>query len=102
MTIPSPLDGSTVSDTIAVSADASDNVAVDRVEFRIDGALKATDSSAPYSFNWDTTTTTNAVHDIEAIAYDTSENSATSTISVTVDNIVSTPSTCYTTGIVLH
>lgn len=90
--ISSPTNGSTVSGTVTVSANATDNKAVEKVEFYIDGALKGTDTSSPYSYSWDTTTFANGSHSIYAKAYDTSANEATSaTISVTVSN-TTTPS----------
>lgn len=93
VSITSPSDGSTVSDTVAVSSSASDNVGVDRVEFRVDGALKATDTSAPYSFNWDTTTATNGNHDVSATAFDAAGNSAVDTHTYNVDNQGTPPPT---------
>ena len=39
--------------TINVSADASDESGIDRVEFFIDGVSKASDSVAPYEYQWD-------------------------------------------------
>src|SRR5207249_11460824 len=58
VSITSPASGSTVSDTIAVTAGASDNVGVIGVQFRLDGAnFGAEDTSAPYSVSWDPTTT---------------------------------------------
>ncbi len=86
VTITSPSGGSTVSGTTTVTASASDNVGVDRVEFKVDGALKYTDYSAPYSFNWDTTTATDGTHTVSAVAFDAAGNSATDSVSVTVSN----------------
>jgi endoglucanase len=37
--------------SVTLSANATDNVSVQRVEFRVDGNLVNTDTSAPYSFN---------------------------------------------------
>ncbi len=48
-------DGSTVSGTVVVDVSASDNVGVVNVDLYVDGALFASDASAPYSFAWDTT-----------------------------------------------
>jgi len=49
-----PTNGSTVAvrSTITISANAQDNVAVSRVEFYVDGALKCSDAMAPYSCGW--------------------------------------------------
>ncbi len=86
VSITAPSNGATVSGTVTVSASASDNVGVDRVEFRVDGALKFTDYSAPYSFNWDTTTASNGGHTVSATAFDAAGNSNADSISVTVSN----------------
>ncbi len=78
-TITSPSSGSTVSGTTAVSADASDNVGVAGVQFKLDGAdLGAEDTSAPYSVAWDTSTAPNGSHTLTAVARDTAGNTGTS------------------------
>lgn len=66
------------SGTISFSASASDNVGVSRVEFYVDGALKATDSSSPYSASLDSTTLSNGSHSLVAKAYDAAGNVGTS------------------------
>lgn len=87
VSIASPASGATVSGTTTVSANASDNVGVSRVEFYVDGALASTDTSSPYSFAWDTTTASNGAHTLSAKAFDAAGNSATSSsVSVTVSN----------------
>jgi len=74
-TITSPTGGSTVSGTVSVSVNASDNVGVAKVEFRVDGTLKATITGGnPFVFSWDSTTATNGSHNIEARAYDLAGN----------------------------
>lgn len=94
VSVTSPSNGATVSDTIALTASASDNVGVDRVEFYVDGALKGTDYSSPYSVNYDTTTHSNGAATVQAVAYDAAGNSASDSVSVTIDNQVSNPGTC--------
>jgi beta-lactamase superfamily II metal-dependent hydrolase len=85
--ITAPAAGATVSGTVAVNASASDNVGVTKVEFYLDGALKSTDTTSPYSWSWDTTTATNASHTLTSKAYDAALNVGTSTsVSVTVSN----------------
>jgi chitodextrinase len=88
-TMTAPANNSTVSGTIAVSANAADNVDIDEVQFRLDGAnLGAPDSSSPYSISWNTTAVSNGSHSLTAVATDTSGNSTTaSAISVTVNNV---------------
>jgi len=87
-----PSDGSTVSGTINVSANASDNVGVSKVEFYNDGVLFNTDSTSPYSTTFDTTTVADGSHQFNAKAYDAAGNVGTSSsVSVSVDNVVTPP-----------
>ena len=60
--------------TITLAATASDNVGVSRVEFYVDGALKATDSSSPYQASLDSTTLADGSHTLVAKAYDATGN----------------------------
>ncbi|MBI2030188.1 Ig-like domain-containing protein [Candidatus Kaiserbacteria bacterium] len=80
----------TVSGTIAVSATASDNVGVAGVQFKLDGAnLGAEDTTSPYSISWNTTTATNGLHDVTAVARDAAGNTTTyPPVPVMVSNIV--------------
>jgi hypothetical protein len=85
--ITAPANGATVSGTVNVTASASDNVGVVKVEFYIDGALKSTVTTAPYTFSWNTTTVANGSHTIVSKAYDAANNVGTSaTVTVTVSN----------------
>jgi poly(hydroxyalkanoate) depolymerase family esterase len=81
-----PADGATVSGTVTISASASDNVGVQRVELRVDGALVGTATSAPYQVSWSTASVGNGGHTVTARAYDAAGNSASSSRSVTVSN----------------
>src|SRR5581483_7780577 len=95
--ITAPANGATVSGTTTVTASASDNVGVSRVEFNLDGALQSTDTTAPYSWSWNTTASSNASHTLTSTAYDAAGNSATSTaVSVTVNNDLTAPATSIT------
>ena len=89
--ITSPAAGPVAWGTTAITATATDNVQVSKVDFYVDGTLVGSDSSAPYSVNWASTVVGN--HDITAIATDTSNNTGTDgpvTVSVPAD---STPPT---------
>jgi chitinase len=98
--ITSPSNGATVSGTTTVTASASDNAGVSRVEFFVDGALAATDSSAPYSFSWNTTAVSDGSHALSSTAYDAAGNSGSSaSVSVTVDNSVPADTTAPSTSI---
>ncbi|MBI3345599.1 MAG: CehA/McbA family metallohydrolase [Burkholderiales bacterium] len=67
------------SGNITLSATASDNVGVTKVEFWVDGALKGTDTTAPYSMTLDSRTLPNGSHSVVAKAFDAGANSASST-----------------------
>ena len=85
--ITAPLNGATVSGTTSVTASASDNVGVTKVEFYLDGVLKSTDTTSPYAWSWNTTTATNGSHSLTSKAYDAALNVGTSTaVNVTVSN----------------
>jgi poly(hydroxyalkanoate) depolymerase family esterase len=85
--ITAPSNGSTVNGTVAITADASDNVGVSKVEFYIDGTKVSEDTSSPYEYSWDTTAYADASHSLKAVAYDAAGNIATDDdTSVTVDN----------------
>jgi hypothetical protein len=62
------------SGTITLSASASDDVGVSRVEFYVDGTLKASDSSAPYQASLDSTALADGAHTLIAKAYDAAGN----------------------------
>jgi peptidoglycan/xylan/chitin deacetylase (PgdA/CDA1 family) len=81
-----PADGATVQGTTTLTADASDDVGVMRVDFLVDGTVVGSDSTAPYSFDWDSSTAS-ASATIAARAVDAAGNATTSaTRSVTVDH----------------
>jgi Big-like domain-containing protein len=88
VSITSPANGATVSGTITVTANASDNVGVAGVRFRLDGAnLGAEDTSAPYSVSWNTTGVAAGTHTLTAVARDAAGNTRTSApITVTVND----------------
>ena len=87
----SPSSGANVSNTVTVSGTATDNVAIARVQFMMDGAnLGSAVTASPYQTAWDTTTATNGSHSLSAMAVDTSNNTATATpITVNVSNSTS-------------
>jgi beta-lactamase superfamily II metal-dependent hydrolase len=86
--ITAPASGATVSGTTTVSAAASDNVGVTKVEFYLDGVLQSTVTASPYSWIWTTTAASNGAHSLTTKAYDAASNSGTSpAVSVTVSNV---------------
>jgi hypothetical protein len=79
------------SGTITLSSSASDNVGVTKVEFYVDGLLKGTDTTAPYSLALNSTTLSNGSHSLVAKAYDAANNIGTSnTFNFSINNIATT------------
>jgi subtilisin family serine protease len=92
--IASPLGASTVSGWTAVNVNASDNVGVTKVELRANGQLVATDTAAPFSFSWDSSSVANGTASLVATAYDAAGNSGASTaVGVTVSNAAASADT---------
>jgi thermitase len=83
ISIASPGSGQVVSGQVAVQVAASDNVAVTRVELYIDGVLKGSSTSAPFSINWNARRASRGQHTLQSKAYDAAQNSGMSP-SVTV------------------
>jgi hypothetical protein len=85
--ITSPTNNSTVTGTVNLVAAASDNTAVTKVEFYIDGSLVSTSTTLPYSYSWDTTLASNGSHSLQSKAYDAAGNIGTgSAVTVTISN----------------
>jgi hypothetical protein len=90
--ITSPLNGVTISgSTYNAAATVSDANGVSKVEFSVDGTLKSTKTSTPYSYTLDTTSLSNASHTISVRGYDTNGNNQAATANFTVDNTPVTP-----------
>ncbi|HEV8462613.1 MAG TPA: chitobiase/beta-hexosaminidase C-terminal domain-containing protein [Gaiellaceae bacterium] len=76
-----------VSGNVTISATASDNVAVDHLDFLVDGNSVGSTMIPPYSFNWNSHSISNGPHQISVRAVDTSGNARTTTpVTVTVSN----------------
>jgi len=81
VSITSPINGSNVTrnTTVTISASASDNVGVTRVEFYVNNVLTCSDATSPYSCAWRVPTPNNRTYSLLAKAYDTAGNVGTST-----------------------
>jgi len=85
--ITAPSNAATVSGTTSVTASASDNVGVSRVDFLLDGVVQASDATSPYSWSWNTTSSADGAHALTSKAYDAAGNVGTSSaVNVTVSN----------------
>ena len=80
--ISSPLGGN-VTGTTPIVAVVSDDIAVVRVRFYLDGKQLGTRTATPFRWNWDTTTSTKGSHAIAIQAEDAAGN-ATRSASITV------------------
>jgi hypothetical protein len=100
VSVTQPAGGQTVSGTVNITASATDNVGVTRVEFLIDGGMVGNDTSSPYSYSWDTTTVSNGSHNLRAKAYDAAGNSGVSApVNVIVGNSPDTDGDGFTDAI---
>ena len=93
--ITAPAAASTVSGTVNITANASDNVGVARVVFQVRVGTTttdiATDTSAPFSASWNTGSVANGAATLIATAFDAYGNSTAATnVAVTVNNVPDT------------
>lgn len=84
--ITAPTDGATVSGTVNLEATATDNTAVTKVEFYIDGTLKTTMSSGPYNYSWNSASVANGQHTVLVKGYDAMNNVGSDSITVNAQN----------------
>jgi len=97
ITITNPTNNADVTGTFSVSVDASDDVEVNRVELYINGILSQEDTTVPYTFSVDDTILNSGANQIEARAFDSSDNTASDQITV---NILVTDTTAPTITII--
>ena len=94
VSIASPTGGSSVSGTVNVSMNASDNVAVSRVELYVNGAIYGVAGTSPYSISWNTSSYAKGTYTLLAKAYDAAGNVAQSgAVSVLVGGTATTDAT---------
>lgn len=78
VSVTSPANNAVISSSTQATATATDDVAVTKVEFYIDGVLKATDTTSAYNYTIDPATLTVGAHKISAKAFDAAGNTTTS------------------------
>jgi chitinase len=87
VSITSPVNGSTVSGTITVSASASDNIGVAGVQLLLNGTNLGPElTTSPYNYSWNTLQVSNGSHTISAVARDAAGNTGTASVTVMVSN----------------
>ncbi len=89
----SPAAGTSLSGIVTVSANATDDTAINKVEFYDGAGLIGTDTTFPYSISWDTSALSAGTHNLTAKAYDTASNTATSAAVATTKPDTTAPST---------
>jgi len=86
LAITSPADGAVLSaGRVGLAASASDASGVGVVEFYVDGKLIASDTSAPYSANWNTRKAAKGLHTLRVRAVDATGNASEQSIAVSVN-----------------
>lgn len=91
ISITNPAEGTTVSGSVNITANASDDKGVTQVEFFVDSTSLGIDTNPAdgWSVSWNTTTTSDGGHTLKAIATDTIGQTGQDTNNVTVSNTVS-------------
>ena len=92
ITITNPKNNEILNGVINITANATDDIGVVKVEFYDSLSLIGTNTNSPYSISWDTTNLT-GVRSLYAKAYDTANNIGTSsivnvTINVTINDTI--------------
>ena len=78
--------------TVTFNASATDNVGVTKVEWYVDGSLKGSSTTSPYSMTYNSTLLTNGSHTLTGKAYDAAANVGTSaSVSFSVSNTTPPP-----------
>lgn len=85
--IDSPVPGQTICcNSVTIQATVTDNVDVQKVEFYLNGALLATDTTAPFEYVLDTHATSDCDHLIEVWGYDYAGHLTKASAAVVIDN----------------
>lgn len=97
VTLSSPEAGETVAGTVWISASATDDSAVDHVDFIVDGTRVGSAVAGRLGYDWNTRNVSNGTHQITARAVDTSGNAAVSSarsvfVSNQTTNLIQNPS----------
>lgn len=88
VSLTAPASGSTIRGVYTLQATASDSVGIQKVDFYVDGTtLIGTDTTSPYSMDWNSGTASNGSHTLTARATNNYGNTNTSApVSITLDN----------------
>jgi len=86
VSIASPSAWSEASGSVSIEAQASHSSGIAQVEFYIDDSFEATDTSSPYTYDWDTTSLEEGPHKIRARAYNYNGKTSDAEIEITIRN----------------
>lgn len=86
ISIISPIDNTTVSSTITIQTNVSDDHAISKVSLYVNNKQISDDSSAPYDFSLFTGTYDNGQNTIKVTAYDSSNQTASSSTNLIFNN----------------
>lgn len=87
VTFTSPVSGASVSGSaVSLTATATDNTSVSRVEFFVNGVILGADTTAPYTATWDSVKVANGDHQLSVRGYDTAGNVSSDSVVVKVSN----------------
>lgn len=89
--VTAPANNATVSGLVTVTAAASDNVGIARVELYDNGTLLFAGNQTSLSYSWDTARVANGAHVITARAFDGAGNLGSASVSVSVLNDTTAP-----------
>lgn len=78
----SPVEGSSLKNRVTITAEATDNVAIEQMKIFIDSVWQANFNSSALSWKWDTRYLAKGAHTVQVRAYDTSGNSTRQDITV--------------------
>ncbi|HEY3157651.1 MAG TPA: Ig-like domain-containing protein [Vicinamibacterales bacterium] len=92
VTLTNPVGAPTLSGTLMLAANASDDIGVVSVQFLVDGvAAGAPVTAAPYQASWNTASISNGPHTVSAVARDAAGHQTTASVFVTVANDTAAP-----------
>ncbi|MCD6160982.1 MAG: hypothetical protein J7K40_01025 [candidate division Zixibacteria bacterium] len=87
ITITAPVNNSTVSGSVNITAQAGSGYTFTRVDFYVDGDSVGTDASSPYTYSWDTSIYSDgSSHQLYVIGYTGTTNYTSPVVNVTVQS----------------
>lgn len=79
-------DGDKIGDVYTLVAHATSSADIDKVDFTIDDTLRYSDTSVPYSYDWDTVADKEGEHTVVIVAHDSNGATKQVTLKLIIDN----------------